>query len=145
VADFCTCGAELPPDARFCHRCGKPQREEDIPELAPPRALPEAERQAPKPPPAIDFRNRLALRAAFLAALLANLLTLFPYLFLAAPLWLVGAGFLAVHVYLRRSGQALSVASGARVGWLTGVFSFAMKRDWRMAKAWLIAELAEKR
>ncbi len=126
MAEFCTCGAELPPDARFCHRCGKPQREEDFAEPAPPRALPEAERRAPKPPPAIDFRNRLALRAAFLAALLANLLTLFPYLFLAAPLWLVGAGFLAVYVYLRRSGQALSVASGARVGWLTGVFSFAI-------------------
>ena len=28
MPEFCTCGAELPPDARFCHRCGKPQREE---------------------------------------------------------------------------------------------------------------------
>ena len=27
MADFCTCGAELPPDALFCHKCGKPQRE----------------------------------------------------------------------------------------------------------------------
>jgi hypothetical protein len=107
-------------------RWGLPQREEDFAEPAPPSAAPEGERRAPKAPPAIDFRNPLALRAAFLAALLANLLTLFPYLFLAAPLWLVGAGFLAVHVYLRRSGQALSVASGARVGWITGVFAFAI-------------------
>lgn len=126
MAEFCTCGAELPPDARFCHRCGKPQREEDVAESAPPPAAPEAEPRAPKLPPAIDFRNRLALRAAFLAALLANLLTLFPYLFLAAPLWLVGAGFLAVYLYLRRSGQAVSVASGARVGWITGVFAFGI-------------------
>src|SRR5689334_2027095 len=28
MADFCTCGAQLPEDARFCHRCGKPQRNE---------------------------------------------------------------------------------------------------------------------
>src|SRR6202034_1529404 len=25
VPEFCTCGAQLPPDARFCHKCGKPQ------------------------------------------------------------------------------------------------------------------------
>ena len=25
VLEFCTCGAQLPPDARFCHKCGKPQ------------------------------------------------------------------------------------------------------------------------
>ena len=28
MPEFCTCGAELPPDSRFCHKCGKPQREE---------------------------------------------------------------------------------------------------------------------
>ena len=25
VPEYCTCGAQLPPDARFCHKCGKPQ------------------------------------------------------------------------------------------------------------------------
>jgi predicted amidophosphoribosyltransferase len=36
MPEFCTCGAELPPDARFCHRCGKPQREEIEPETVAP-------------------------------------------------------------------------------------------------------------
>ena len=26
----CNCGATLPQDARFCHKCGKPQYESDI-------------------------------------------------------------------------------------------------------------------
>src|SRR5438093_11633008 len=42
VPEFCTCGAELPEDARFCHRCGKPQREEIVVEqpLPPPPPIP---------------------------------------------------------------------------------------------------------
>ena len=27
MPDSCTCGAQLPPDALFCHKCGKPQRD----------------------------------------------------------------------------------------------------------------------
>ena len=27
MPEFCSCGSELPPDALFCHKCGKPQRE----------------------------------------------------------------------------------------------------------------------
>ena len=39
VPEFCTCGAQLPPDARFCHKCGKPQYDYpgvEEPEPAPP-------------------------------------------------------------------------------------------------------------
>ena len=27
MPEFCSCGAQLPPDALFCHKCGKPQRD----------------------------------------------------------------------------------------------------------------------
>src|ERR1017187_9471093 len=27
MPEFCTCGAQLPPDSLFCHKCGKPQRD----------------------------------------------------------------------------------------------------------------------
>ncbi len=47
MPDFCTCGAQLPPDALFCHKCGKPQREiapvaaeAPAPELSPRRRRP---------------------------------------------------------------------------------------------------------
>jgi len=32
MSEFCSCGAQLPPDALFCHKCGKPQRELVAPE-----------------------------------------------------------------------------------------------------------------
>jgi hypothetical protein len=125
VPEFCTCGAQLPADARFCHKCGKPQREEPAGEAAPQPAAAEA------PPaalvlPAIDFRNPVAVRVAFLAALLANLLNALPYLILGCPLWLLGSGFLCAYLYRRRTGQPLPPRSGARLGWMTGVFSFVI-------------------
>lgn len=127
VPDFCTCGAQLPPDARFCHKCGKPQY--DYPGLT-------EETVAPEPPPLptpqvqapleISFHNRLAVRIGFLAALTAVLLFMFPlpFPFLRLLLAFIAAGFLAVFAYTRRTGQMLSIRSGARMGWITGIFSF---------------------
>lgn len=37
---------------------------------------------------------------------------------------LVGGGFFTVYLYQRRTGEFLNVTSGARIGWLTGVFHF---------------------
>lgn len=126
MPDFCTCGAELPPDARFCHKCGKPQREEPAAEPSWETTRPEREPRPAQAAPAINFRNRDAVRAGFLAALIAVLLNLLPYLILGCPIWLLAAGFWCVHLYNRRTGQSLSVRSGARIGWITGVFSFAI-------------------
>jgi hypothetical protein len=126
VPEFCSCGAELPPDARFCHKCGKPQREEDVLAGQPAASLP----LPPSPPPpapvlgGIGFRNPLAFRIGFLTALLALFLNLL--VFIACPLWLVAAGFFGVYLYQRRSGQLLSVRSGAKMGWLTGVMTFLL-------------------
>jgi hypothetical protein len=44
----------------------------------------------------------------------------------AFPLWLMGSGFLSVYVYQRRTGESLTVRSGARIGWITGLFSFSI-------------------
>lgn len=126
MPEFCTCGAQLPDDARFCHKCGKPQY--DYPGLA-------EETPAPVPPPLpvaaqiptdISFHNRLAVRIGFLAALTAVLLLMFPlpFPFLRLLLAFLAAGFLAVFAYSRRTGQHLSIRSGVRMGWITGIFSF---------------------
>lgn len=127
MPDFCTCGVQLPPDARFCHKCGKPQYDypglvEDTPEVVPP-PVPVAPVQTPLE---ISFHNGIAVRIGFLAALIAVLLFMFPlpFPFLRLLLAFIAAGFLAVFAYTRRTGQVLSIRGGARMGWITGIFSF---------------------
>ncbi|MGB9455751.1 MAG: zinc ribbon domain-containing protein [Bryobacteraceae bacterium] len=123
MPDFCSCGAELPPDALFCHKCGKPQRE--LPEVATearapapaPVVLPPL---GPQPQPApLDFRNPLALKIALLVAMGATVL------FFVLPFvnWLA-AGFFAAFLYRRRSGSLLNVWAGVRMGWITGLLAF---------------------
>lgn len=128
VPEFCTCGAQLPPDARFCHKCGKPQYDYPAIENEPSESVPSpAVAAAPvaQPPLEISFHNRLAVRIGFLAALMAVLpfMLLLPVPFLPSLVAFL-TGFLAVFIYSRLTGQALSIRSGARMGWITGIFSF---------------------
>jgi hypothetical protein len=133
VPEFCTCGAQLPPDARFCHKCGKPQYdympvvEEAEPEPAPPPPV-VAELQPVRIPTDISFHNGLAVRIGFIAAMGAVMISLFPipWPFVRLPIAFLAAGFLAVFLYSRRTGQTLSIRSGARIGWITGIFSFTL-------------------
>jgi hypothetical protein len=122
VPDHCTCGAQLPPDALFCHKCGKPQRDIITPEVQPPPAyLTPAQPPAfTPPPPAPGFGNPVARRIALVAAVLATLLSFLPYLN-----WL-GAGFFAVFFYRRRTGALLNMESGVRLGWMTGLLMFGI-------------------
>jgi len=134
VPERCTCGAQLPEDALFCHKCGKPQRElvsVDEPEvvLAPP-PIPAAPALAAPQPPIISFRNGPAVRIAlgmgvlaFMCLLVVGQLALPQALVLV---WLVAAGFLAVFLYRRSTGQRLSVMNGARLGWISGIFGFVI-------------------
>jgi hypothetical protein len=120
MPEYCTCGAQLPPDAVFCHKCGKPQREiaavapEPVP--APPPLV------EPPPPTAAPAKvtNGAAIRTALPVAIGATCLFFLPYLN-----W-IGAGFLTVFLYRRRTGQYLNMESGVRLGWITGLLMFAM-------------------
>jgi len=122
VPDFCNCGAELPADARFCHKCGKPQREEDIPRpeiVETPIILTPA---APPPQVAVNFRNLVALRVGFLSAFLAFVLSsLLPLLMV---IWSTIGGFFSVYLYRRRTGERMTIGRGARIGWITGIMMF---------------------
>ncbi len=131
MPDYCSCGAQLPADALFCHKCGKPQRE-----LMPaaPTIEPEA---APLPTPGnaapvfaaptaryampMSFRNPAAARTALFVGiaggLISNLLPLISWL---------AAGFFAVFFYRRRTHDRLNVAAGMRLGWLTGLIMFTI-------------------
>jgi hypothetical protein len=129
VPEFCTCGAKLPEDARFCHKCGRPTRDEPV--------FVEEEPLAPAPPPpitapplpSIGFRNGPAVRVALLSGVLAFLILLISSQLrvpAAFALGLVGAGFLAVYLYERRTGQRLSMVHGAHLGWISGIFGFGI-------------------
>jgi hypothetical protein len=41
-------------------------------------------------------------------------------------LWLLAAGFVAVWLYHKRTGESPSLRNGVRLGWLTGVFCFVI-------------------
>jgi len=118
MPEFCTCGAQLPPDAVFCHKCGKPQRDLVEPEPAPP---PVYLASTPPPPPPVatlpvNFQNRVAVRIALIVAVSATILSLvIPLLNWAA------AGFFAVFLYRRRTGTLLNVGAGVQMGLMTGV------------------------
>jgi len=119
MAEFCTCGAQLPEDALFCHKCGKPQRAIVEPEPAPPPiyAPPPAATQ-PTPPPvltSVNFQNRIAVRISLIVAVSATVMSFLPFFNWAA------AGFFAVFLYRRRTGSLLNVSAGVQLGLMTGV------------------------
>ncbi len=131
MPEFCTCGAQLPPDARFCHKCGKPQYDyPGLEEIEPPPAEVASVLETPyvQLPGEITFHNRLAVRIGFIAAMVAVMISVFPipWPLVRLPIAFLGAGFLAVFLYSRRTGQTLSIRSGARMGWITGIFSFTL-------------------
>jgi hypothetical protein len=118
----------LPPDARFCHKCGKPQYEEDIERLA----TTEVE-AVPPPLPATPVREQLVpggvgnLRAvgitmaaaalAFVGMLVVGMV--FPP---AVPLILCAAGFAAARLYGTKG--AISALNGVLLGTMTGAWLF---------------------
>jgi hypothetical protein len=78
-------------------------------------------------PVEISFHNGMAVRTGLIAAFSALVMFLFPLPnpFLRLLAFLI-AGFLSVFLYTRRTGQMLTIRSGARMGWITGIFSFLL-------------------
>ncbi len=121
MPSVCSCGATLPEDARFCHRCGKPQREEftDVEPVRAPEPVVTSARNAPREQSA-TFGNPLALRTSLLVASIATILEITPFAAILAP---VMGGFAAALLYKVRSGQALTPRMGAKLGWMTAVLN----------------------
>lgn len=79
----------------------------------------------------INFSNGAAVRVALLVAAIAMVLFVplaglsgMPLLGIILPT--LAAGVLSVWFYQRRTGASLTVLAGARMGWITGVFLFAL-------------------
>ncbi len=130
----CSCGATLPEDARFCHKCGKPQFEEDIARMnafveaqpAPPAPTPTAQFKAPS---RIGFSNARAVRITLAVAAL-SLLAIAIIASVAPPLLfpiLVAAGFTSVRVYLSRTAEKLTPSGGAALGAMTWLWLYLLE------------------
>ena len=129
MPERCTCGAVLPPDALFCHKCGKRQRDDLIePELQAEPVVAPPPIPAPSAPPPIGFHNGPAVRIGLVVAVMSMLVSVvtgrLAVLQALAPLWLVAGGFVAVYLYRRRTGQRLTALNGAHLGWICGIFGF---------------------
>ena len=133
VEGFCTCGAKLPEDALFCHRCGRQLREivpVEEPEAEPEVIVPAAQREEQQQQHTeINFRNGVAVRVGFLVAAMVQLgstLSAMAGAGLLMPVILFAGGVYAVLLYRRRTGALLTTANGVRIGWMTGVFCFVI-------------------
>lgn len=106
--------------------------QEPIPIAAPRHASPPERLRAAAAqfPTEISFQNPAAVRVAAAIAVLGTIVGLAPVPQLFSIFWklviLVAAGFIAVYVYHRRTGDLPSVRGGARMGWMTGMFSFVI-------------------
>ncbi|MGC2662296.1 MAG: hypothetical protein WA324_30400 [Bryobacteraceae bacterium] len=126
----CTCGAYPPEDARFCHKCARPLREDDVESVEPAVSAIPPPLPATPPPlpigPKVSFSNGRAVSITMISAAcaLAALCVLGLLSPMLVPLGLCGAGFLAVRLYARRALQPPTMAEGARLGWMTGLWLF---------------------
>jgi hypothetical protein len=137
MPQYCTCGAELVPDALFCHKCGRPLRDFTPPAEASPETEPVAPggpvipsdferfRRADAPADNVpSFRNAAAVRVGLSMASFAALLSAIPVVGALSFVWFFFAGFFAPFVYRKRTGHTVTTRNGARMGWITGVFAF---------------------
>jgi hypothetical protein len=137
VQPRCTCGALLPEDARFCHKCGKPQYEEDIARLSVPEVPPLAEAAVPRDPgrtslpasapSAISFRNLRAVGTTLSVAAVSLVALGIAGEIGASPLLLIilcAAGFVAARFYHRRTAERLTPLAGAKLGAMTCLWLF---------------------
>jgi hypothetical protein len=136
MPQHCTCGALLPEDARFCHRCGKPQFEpavDETPEIAAPaaRAVQPAEAAAAaayaENRAKVAFSNPLALRTCLVVASFVTAIEVIPIIQFVAP---VLGGFGAVWLFQRRIGRALRIADAAKLGFMTALLNALFATIW---------------
>lgn len=123
----CTCGAVLAENARFCHRCGRPVHEmtpAELEEIFPTPPPPKPAIVVPPPPLPIGLSNPIALRVTIMMSLAITMTEMLPYLNYLFFLWWLLAGWGAVWLYRRLTGFQVSVSAGARLGFLTGFFTF---------------------
>lgn len=122
MSSSCSCGAITPVDARFCPRCGRPLGA--VPDNEAEVLLPVPPANTSADPSSIGFGSSQVLRSTLLASVVAVVLSnLLGTLFF---IWYPGAGFLSVYTYRRRTGLTPTGPDGAKLGLLTGIFTYVI-------------------
>lgn len=134
----CSCGAILPEDARFCHKCGAPQFAEDIARINAAEEAAEAPVAASSfAPPAAAvllqaparFPNRQAVRVSIRVAAVSLLVAVLVAAVappLVVPLF-VAAGFAAVRLYVNRTHEQLKLMGAAVMGAMPWFWFFLLQ------------------
>jgi hypothetical protein len=141
------CQTSIDETLPFCPHCGAPQIRVASPEdaLESPSSA-DATPQVIQPeawasgapaymPQTSAIQWELALKGSLLAGLAAALLTALPVLSLGCCLWLLGAGALAVWLYMRRvPGSPVTPGMGMRIGAVSGVVGFVVTTIWSVVR-----------
>ena len=108
------CGAELPDEARFCHRCGTPVEQEKVEQPSTVPAGPAG------PPPPLEF-----IQPALAGGMFLGVLSSVPFISAGNCLccaWVVGGGALATLLLTKQRPTGVALGDGAFVGVLSGLF-----------------------
>jgi hypothetical protein len=124
------CGAVITADTAYCSQCGAPQVR--VPEsftAATPASATESGSSSGDnllaSAAGIRVNWRHALPSASAAGFAMAVATMLPILSSFFPLWMLGGGWLAVNIYIRRTSLFLLPANiGAKVGALAGLLGF---------------------
>lgn len=125
----CDCGwSGIPQGASFCPGCGKPltadARESERQANAFQR--PQAEEEESGPVDGVTFGTPGALRSCYWSAAFAAIILSLPYASLLCFIVYPAAGFYSVHSFRRQTGKHVTLRAGAKLGFLTGVITFAL-------------------
>jgi hypothetical protein len=125
----CDCGwRSIPQGASFCPGCGKPLTAQalEIERQANAFQRPRAEEEESGPADRVTFGTPGALRSCYWSAAFAAIFMSLPYGLLFFFIVFPGAGFYAVHSFRRQTQRKVTLRSGAKLGFLTGVITFAL-------------------
>ncbi len=135
------CQTSIDESLPFCPHCGAPQirvstpdedtSHPDLPGVPNPQILPASWTigAPPSHPQAIQWDA--AWKGAFLAGLIAAVLSAAPVISLGCCLWMLGCGALAVFLYQRRiPGAYVTTGMGMRIGALAGAIGFVASTAW---------------
>lgn len=125
----CDCGwRAIPEGASFCPGCGKPLTAAalEIERQANAFQLPRAEEEESGPVDRVTFGTPGALRSCYWSAAFAAIVMSLPYGLLFFFVVFPGAGFYSVHSFRRQTQRKVTLRSGAKLGFLTGVMTFAL-------------------
>lgn len=129
IKDICDCGwSPIPHGASFCPGCGKPltdvarESERQANSFQRPREEEEDSGLVDR----VTFGTPGALRSCYWSAAFAAIIMSLPYASLLCFIVYPGAGFYSVHSFRRQTGKRVTLRAGAKLGFLTGVITFAL-------------------